>query len=413
MNDIPHHLGKYQLLERLGYGGMAEVWKAHDSQLQRYVAIKILHADLIDDQDFITRFGREARFIASLHHSNIIQIYDFHVSSPPETPDVLAYMVMEYIEGQTLAQYLQNTSHKNRIPSPANLMRLYTPICLAIDYAHNKGMIHRDIKPPNILLDRRNAINDPVGVPILSDFGIARVLGDVTNSHTGWWLGTPLYISPEQVMGTPANEQSDIYSLSIVLYETCTGVLPFQGDNPAAVMMQHLHAPVVPPMRINPQIPPALSAIIVKGLAKAPESRFPSASALGIAMAEALHMPVPDSLKQMAAQTVEMSSPTHIGPISTRVPLSSQLEFEDVAPVVLPVPSALAASEPGKTPFLGLNPDPMTPFDQPAEELVMYPDIPVSSTPSAQHMPPAFQPALSPPFRAEKRVRRRTIATTL
>ena len=414
MNETPRRLGKYQLLEQLGYGGMAEVWKAYDSQLQRYVAIKLLHADLKNDPDFVTRFEQEARFIASLHHSNIIQIYDFHVSFPPETPELLAYMVMEYIEGQTLARYLHTTSQRKNFPSPADLVRLYTPICLAIDYAHQKGMIHRDIKPPNILLDRRNvAIDDPIGVPILSDFGIAKLLGDVTNS-TGWWVGTPLYAAPEQVMGAPASERSDIYSLSVILYETCTGVPPFQADIPAGVMMQHLHAPVTPPIHINPQLPPALSDAIIKGLAKAPEDRFSSASALGIAVAEALHMPVPESLKHMVAQATDMSSPTHIGPISGDLLSSSQPELAEAVPAGRqPAPSAVAISDPSKAPFFGVHLEPITPSDQSAEKIVTPASASNSSAPPVQATPPSLQPTTPPSFKAERRGRRRTIVTAL
>lgn len=414
MNEILRRIGKYQLLEQLGYGGMAEVWKAYDSQLQRYVAIKLLHADLINDPDFVTRFEQEARFIASLHHSNIIQIYDFHVSFPPETPELLAYMVMEYIEGQTLSRYLRTTSQRKTFPSPADLMRLYTPICLAIDYAHQRGMIHRDIKPPNILLDRRNAaVNDPIGVPILTDFGIAKLLGDDVSSATGWWVGTPLYVAPEQIMGTPANERSDIYSLSVILYETCTGVPPFRADIPAGVMMQHLHTPVTPPIQVNPQMPPALSDVIIRGLAKAPEDRFSSASALGIAIAEALHMPVPESLKQMVAQVADTNSLTYIGPISSDLQSSSQPELTEVAPARQLASSAVAASDPGKAPFFGVHLEPMTPPDPPAEKLVTPVDTSDSSAPPVQATTPVLQPMPPPSFRGERRNRRGTIVTAL
>src|SRR5947209_3063655 len=200
MSTNLRQIDKYILQERLGLGGMAEVWKARDAQLQRYVAIKFLHADLQNDPNFVTRFEREAQLIAALHQPNIIQIYDFRVSRPPETNDTLAYMVMDYVEGQTLAQYLRNTAHQGKFPSYPTLLQLFAPICLAVDYAHQKGMIHRDIKPSNILLDRRNTSQNPMGEPILSDFGIARLLGASSTMHSGWQIGTPSYISPEQVM---------------------------------------------------------------------------------------------------------------------------------------------------------------------------------------------------------------------
>src|SRR5207248_1164186 len=156
MTTHPQHLGKYELHERLGRGGMAEVWKAFDAQLRRYVAIKLLHANLLADPDFVARFTHEAQIIASLHHPNIVQIHDFHISQSPESDSTTAYMVMDYVEGQTLADYIHNTSRMGKFPPAADIVRLFTSIGIAIDYAHQHGMIHRDIKPANILLDKRN-----------------------------------------------------------------------------------------------------------------------------------------------------------------------------------------------------------------------------------------------------------------
>src|SRR6266704_1548329 len=151
----PQRIGKYELRERLGRGGMAEVWKAFDPQLQRFVAIKIMHADLQNDPDFMNRFLREARVVASLHHPNIVQIHDFQISRPPESDSTIAYMVMDYIEGPTLAEYIRETSSMGKFPTPGEIVRLFTSISRAVDYAHQHGMIHRDLKPANILLDKR------------------------------------------------------------------------------------------------------------------------------------------------------------------------------------------------------------------------------------------------------------------
>src|SRR5713101_3277095 len=219
-------LGKYELHQRLGSGGMAEVWKALDSQLHRYVAIKILHADLQNDPDFLTRFLREARVVASLHHPNIVQIYDFQIARPPESKSPFAYMVMDYVEGQTLADYIATTSRQGKFPSGEELVRLFTSISQAVDYAHQRGIIHRDLKPANILLDQRNASSQ--AIPMLTDFGLGRGVslpppGAPTAAPAGSWLGTPhdksgipapqagCYISPEQALGFPGNERSDIY----------------------------------------------------------------------------------------------------------------------------------------------------------------------------------------------------------
>src|SRR5579864_1901044 len=161
-------LGKYELLARLGQGGMGEVWKARDTQLQRYVAIKLLHADLQANPDFVTHFMREARFVASLHHPNIVQIHDFE-STNTGGSSIKAYMVMDYIEGGTLADYISNTVRKGLFPPAADIVYLFTAISLALDYAHQKGMIHRDIKPANILLDKTATMGKATGEPILTD----------------------------------------------------------------------------------------------------------------------------------------------------------------------------------------------------------------------------------------------------
>ncbi len=251
MSTNPQRLGKYELLERLGQGGMAEVWKARDTQLQRYVAIKILHANLQEDPNFITRFEREAQLIASLHHPNIVQVHDFQVSRSPESGAPMAYMVMDYIEGGTLEDYIAGTSARGKFPSPAQLVHLFTSISLAIDYAHRQGMIHRDIKPANILLDSHNTTRNPMGEPILTDFGVAKLLGVSSTTLSAAQSGTPLYSSPEQARGYPGNERSDIYSLGIILYEMVTGVPPFRGDTPVAVITQHLNATPTTPSRLS------------------------------------------------------------------------------------------------------------------------------------------------------------------
>src|SRR5437764_5665832 len=174
-------------------------------QLQRHVTIKLLHSKLQADPNFVTRFQHEAQVIASLRHPNIVQIHDFQVSQPPESNTPTAYMVMSYIEGQTLANYISNTSARGRIPAPVEIVNLFTSISLAVDYAHQKGMIHRDIKPANILLDTHNTAQNPIGEPILTDFGVAKLMGISTNTQSGTQLGTPLYTSPEQARGYPGN----------------------------------------------------------------------------------------------------------------------------------------------------------------------------------------------------------------
>jgi serine/threonine protein kinase len=296
MSIEPRRLGKYELRERLARGGQGEVWKAFDPQLRRYVAIKQLHANMQSDPDFTSRFEREAQFIASLNHPNIVKIHDFQVVQDPDSETTTAYMVMDYIEGPTLADYIRNTSRKGEFPAPADIVYIFTAISLAIDYAHGKGMIHRDIKPANIILDQRSPRRNPIGVPILTDFGIAKLQGGM--AETTKVLGTPLYVSPEQAQGLVGDKRSDLYSLGIILYEMTTGVTPFRGASLMVILMQHFQDPPTPPALINPDLPPALSEVILKSIAKDPDARFPSASAMTIAVAESLSVPVPAELRK-------------------------------------------------------------------------------------------------------------------
>jgi len=278
---------------------MAEVWKASDTQLHRYVAIKLLHANLQTDPDFMTRFIREAQLVAALRHSNIVQIYDFHIASEGEAgEDTIAYMVMEYIKGQTLAHYINSTSRQRNFPPAATLVSLLAPISLAIDYAHQQGTIHRDIKPANILLDQSNKTRNPMGEPILSDFGIAKLLGAKSQTISGAVTGTPLYISPEQVQDRPVSDRTDLYALGVVCYEMFTGTPPFRGETLASIMMKHLtEAPPVPHL-VNPALPPALAEVLLKSLAKDPADRFPSACAMTAAIATAFNLPIPQDVQQ-------------------------------------------------------------------------------------------------------------------
>src|SRR6266581_2463775 len=314
MSTSPRRLGKYELQQQLGHGGMAEVWKALDTQLQRYVAIKLLHANLKEDPHFIARFEREAQLIASLHHPNIVQIHDFQAVAPGDqaaAPASVAYMVMDYVEGQTLADYITATSSRGSIPSSTEIVNLFTSISLAIDYAHQKGMIHRDIKPANILLDKHNTARNPMGEPILTDFGLAKLLGVSAGTLTATSLGTPLYTSPEPAQGYAGNERSDLYSLGIILYEIVTGAPPFRGESPMAVLAQHLNVAPTSPAILNPNIPPALTMVILTALAKDPNARFARATTMTAAIAEALNVPPPESLGQPAYPPDARLMPTY------------------------------------------------------------------------------------------------------
>jgi serine/threonine protein kinase len=345
------HLGKYELRESLARGGQGEVWKAFDPLLQRYVAIKQLHADLQDDPDFITNFEREARFIASLHHPNIVKIHDFQTIQVPGSDATTAYMVMDFIEGSTLAHYIHNTSRKRLFPEAADIIYIFTAVSLAIDYAHDRGMIHRDIKPANIMLDKRSPTTRSIGQPILTDFGIAKLqgaFGDRTRI-----VGTPSYMSPEQGKGLSGDKRSDLYSLGIILYEMTTGILPFRGDNHFAIMMQHVSAPPPPPASINPAISPALSEVILKSIAKEPDARFQSATAMTIALAEAFNVPIPAELRKTGSSPDLMSMSQFYNPLQPSP--QTEIAASPGAPVT---PTSAIPRQPGsrrKSLFIGLT----------------------------------------------------------
>ncbi len=368
MSTEPRRLGKYELRERLARGGQGEVWKAFDPQLRRYVAIKQLHADFQSDPDFTSRFEREGQFIASLHHPNIVQIHDFQLVHTPEQDTTTAYMVMDYIEGPTLTDYIRNTSRKGQFPTVADIVYILTALSLAVDYAHGKGMIHRDIKPANIILDQRSARRNPIGEPVLTDFGIAKLQG--ASADRTRVLGTPLYVSPEQAQGLVGDKRSDLYSLGIILYEMTTGVTPFRGASLMVILMQHFQELPTPPALINPHLPPALSEVILRSIAKDPDARFSSASAMTIAVAQSVNIPVPAELRKPSAtpgtggvnpyNSLQPSRPQEMTPASF-TPSSSQCSPTAItSSPSAPTPSAnerhtlataLAGSGPGSVSF--------------------------------------------------------------
>jgi serine/threonine protein kinase len=281
MSATPQRLGKYELLQQLGRGAVGETWKAHDLQLRRDVAVKILHNDLQSDPHFLTRFAREGQNIASLHHANIVQVHEINSIRTGQGNETKAYIAMEFIEGQTLGEYLRTTSHRGSFPPVAQIVYLIQHLAAAVDYAHQKNIVHGNIKPSNILLNMQDTSQFETGEPMLSDFGLPQLLGpNVT-------ISSPAYMAPEQARGLPAVGRSDSYALGVLLYEICTGKQPFRDESSVAVMMQHINTLPTPPILINPHIPLALSEIILRALAKDATARFSSATALASAVAEA------------------------------------------------------------------------------------------------------------------------------
>jgi serine/threonine-protein kinase len=252
------NIGPYRVIEQLGSGGMATVFKAFHASLDRYVAIKVLHPAFRADPQFFERFKREARIVAKLEHPNIIPVYDFnqHKGEP--------YLVMRFVEGDTLKPELEG-----KPMPPGEILRLMRPVCQALAYAHQRGVLHRDIKPSNIMVTRE-------GIVFLTDFGLARMVqaGESTLSQD-MMLGTPQYISPEQAQGiSDLDGRTDIYSLGVVLFEMLTGRVPFSADTPFATVHDHIYAPLPLPSTINPDIDPIVERMLLKALAKEPDDRF-------------------------------------------------------------------------------------------------------------------------------------------
>src|SRR6478672_2334264 len=260
-------LGRYRIVERIGRGGMADVYKAYQPSLDRYVAIKVLHPFLLEEDGSRERFQREARSVAALRHPNIVQVFDF------DTEGDDYFMVMEYVDGPNLKAVMHEQAAAGTRLSLDRIDEIITAIGGALAYAHRQGMIHRDVKPHNILFTS-------AGQPLLTDFGIAKIVSGGSQSLSGALSGTPAYMSPEQGRGAPLDARTDIYSLGVVLYEMVTGRVPFDADTPFAVVIKHINDPLPLPHTVVPDVPPALARVILKAMAKAPEDRYATAAEL-------------------------------------------------------------------------------------------------------------------------------------
>jgi tetratricopeptide (TPR) repeat protein/tRNA A-37 threonylcarbamoyl transferase component Bud32 len=268
-------LGKYQLQARLGRGGMAEVYQAYQPGLERFVAVKILHPYLADTPDFLTRFKREAQAIAQLHHPHIVQVYDFDVEGDAH------YMVMEYIEGQTLSARLDEYFTRGERMALPEVLNLFHVLLDAVGYAHARHITHRDLKPANVILEAG-------GRAVLADFGIVKIFGSDKLTATGVSLGTPAYMSPEQGQGEPGDTRSDLYALGIMLYECLTGQTPYQGDTSISVMLKHISAPIPPLRQLRPDLSRELEQVVTRALAKNPAERYQTAAEMWQALAATL-----------------------------------------------------------------------------------------------------------------------------
>jgi serine/threonine protein kinase len=267
--------GRYRIEELLGQGGMSAVYKASDPNLKRVVAVKLIHAHLAGDPQFLTRFEEEAASVARLRHPNIIQVYDF------AHDDDTYYMVLEFVPGETLNDRLKRLNSAGRQLPLAEALQAMAQVCDAVDYAHKRGLVHRDIKPANIMLDVSHQA-------ILMDFGIVKIVGGDKHTATGAVLGTALYMSPEQIRGESAEARSDIYSLGVTLFEMLSGRPPFQADSVMTILMMHLTDPVPNLNDLRADVPSEVKAIIEKAMSKDLQARFQSAEELAQALRTAL-----------------------------------------------------------------------------------------------------------------------------
>lgn len=252
--------GRYEVGEKLGAGGMAIVYRAQDALLQRPVTVKVLRGEFVADENVVKRFRREAQAAAALSHPNIVAVYD--VGRQDDTH----YIVMEYIQGQTLKEFITE-----RGPLPVeDAVRIARQIAEALRHAHTHRIIHRDVKPHNVLLTHEGRVK-------VADFGIAGAATGSTVTYAGTLVGTVYYVSPEQAQGRYGDERSDLYALGVVLYEMLTGQVPFEGESPVSVALKHIRETVPPPRELNPRIPPAAERVVMKAMAKEVERRYQNA----------------------------------------------------------------------------------------------------------------------------------------
>ncbi len=257
---------RYELGDTLGYGGMSEVHRGMDKRLGRDVAVKVLRADLARDPQFQLRFRREAQNAAALNHPAIVAVYDTGEVQSEFGP--LPYIVMEYVDGHTLREIVKTQGPM----SQQRVIEVMADVCAALDFSHKHNIIHRDVKPANIMINRAGAVK-------VMDFGIARALGEGQNvTQTAAVIGTAQYLSPEQARGEAVDARSDVYAAGCVLFELLTGEPPFTGDTPVAVAYQHVREDPRSPSEVNPQVTPALDAIVLKALSKNPANRYQSAA---------------------------------------------------------------------------------------------------------------------------------------
>jgi len=335
--------GRYQIESLLGQGGMSAVYKATDPNLNRAVAIKLVHPHLSEVTEFVDRFREEANVVAQLRHPNIVQVFDFN----NEGDDF--YMVMEFVAGDTLRDRLDQLNSADRQMPLMEVMKYAINICDAADYAHRQNLIHRDIKPANVMLDLQ-------GQAVLMDFGIAKIVGGPKYTATGATIGTALYMPPEQIRGEKVDERSDIYAIGVTLFEMIAGRPPFQAPSPMTLLMMQLGDPVPDLNQLRPDCPAELKVVVEKAMAKAPAERYQSAAemseALGrvlSALKQSLHAPTAAGMAAMAVTTTPQvtQAPTAQTAAATTAAASSKSPVQEYTP-----PQVISGSPSNKKPLI-------------------------------------------------------------
>ena len=359
---------RYELGAMIGTGGMADVYLAQDVRLNRQVAIKILRSDLARDPSFVTRFNKEALSVAALNHPGIVSVYD---SGKEDSPSgAMPYIVMEYVEGKTLREIV----NKGERFALNRAVEITEGILIALQYSHKNGIIHRDIKPGNIM------ITDNGDVKVM-DFGIARALADTGATMTSTWniIGTAQYLSPEQATGTQADARSDLYSVGCLLYELLAGRPPFTGDTPVAIAYQHVSAPLVPITELQESLDPALNAFFSIALAKDANERYQSANAMlkdlrKLIKGEGITTQIPKQMRKEKSRNriaaLSIALVLLVGGVSYFILSPNQSSVTRVLPNVVGLTEAQARQElAGLTITIQRAPDPRIPRDRVSSQL--------------------------------------------
>ena len=312
--------GRYHIEELLGQGGMSAVYRATDPNLQRVVAVKIIHSHLSDSPDFMRRFEAEAAAVARMRHNNIIQVYDF------DHENNTYFIVFEYIPGETLQAWLSRLNNEKRLLPIADAVRIAASIAEALEFAHQQELIHRDVKPANVMISVK-------GEPILMDFGIAKIVGGTQHTATGAVIGTARYMSPEQIKGERIDARTDLYSLGIMLFEMLSGRPPYESDSVMTMMMMHVQDPVPNLLELRPDLPAAIVRIIYRALSKEPAERYATAAEMASALRDVLGSLEKDNATVPAA-----------------APADTILETATAAATPAPPPPPVTTPQPATTP---------------------------------------------------------------